>query len=244
MLIICVERLNVDLNLVIGSIEVVVGSRVDVITLTCNPHCVAASDFPTRSVSDASFNVILPILARISRSIKNQSGLAIRIGFQRLALNDLSAASSILKTLRTKVRVVPGILLWWSPVVVKGILINHDLNAGIIDCTAKIVVGAQRHLHFLAKSKSLFVTVDFRSSYGNFELRKFVFFQAKQICTADCVLTPFVEKDDLISTQSHRIVQLECVPGAAKVIQGYFFFLDFIASRIANFVFDDLVRRS
>src|SRR5262249_40298250 len=69
-LVVGVERLEVDRDLVLGSVEVVPGARVEGIALARDPRRAGSHDFPARTVGDARLDGILEILRNVARRVE------------------------------------------------------------------------------------------------------------------------------------------------------------------------------
>src|SRR4030095_8482881 len=95
-LIICVERLDVYRNFVIGKIEVVICLRVDVVALPRDAHGVAADDLTTRRIGNSRFNEILPILTGVAWCFKDQRSFAIGVGLERFPFDNLALAAVLI----------------------------------------------------------------------------------------------------------------------------------------------------
>ena len=87
-----VEGLDLDLDGVAGTVEIVGGFRVHVVPLPRHPHGVRADDLAPRGVGDAGLDGVLEILAAGCGRLEGDRHAAGVVGGERLAFDDLAGA--------------------------------------------------------------------------------------------------------------------------------------------------------
>src|SRR6185436_6772952 len=136
----------------------------------------------------------------------------------------------------------PGILVMRIPVVIEGILVDHDSHRGVADRTAEVIVSLNIDLDFFAQPERFLPAVLFRSLYRHFEFRQLVLLEAKQPGAADTVFAAQVPELNVVLPERQLLAQLKRTPGAAKTIERGFAFRHFRPARVVDLVLDYLVR--
>src|SRR6185295_17042141 len=104
--------------------------------------------------------------------------------------------------------VVPGVITWPEPVVIKRKLVNNDFDRRVRDWTTKVIVSLNLDFDFLAHAEGFLLTFLFGRLHFNFELGQFVFFESKQFCATDLLLSPRVEKRDAVFAERQLLAEL------------------------------------
>ncbi len=94
-LIIRIQGLDVDLDSVLRTVEVVERVQIGKVGLAGNPHRTSPHDLTTGGVPDTSLDFILLILITVGGGFKGEQGPAINICFDLLSANNLSSPTTI-----------------------------------------------------------------------------------------------------------------------------------------------------
>ena len=212
-----VERFEFNGDFVLRTKKVMCRLGIDVITLARDTDVAIANDFAPARVGHASLDAIIEILPCVARCFECKAGFPGRIGLERFALDDLALTPipAAPTSFGIHILIKPRIIVRPMPIMVKRILINHNLHARIRHRAAKVIVSLNVHFDFLTDAESFLLTVFLRCLDADLEFRQFVFFQSEERGRANLTLLSGVPESNVIFAQRHRFAELQRTPGAA-----------------------------
>ena len=239
-LVVGVEGLEIDLDLVAGPVEVVLGPRIDVVPLPRHPDGVGADDLPARGVGDAGLDPVLEVLAAAHGGVEGERDPAGAVGLERLLLDDLARTAPIV---RRPLAVVPGVVAGRHPVVIERLLVDEHGDVGVGHRPAEVVIGFNGHLDGLADAEGLLAPLVVAGrGHRDLELRQLVLLEAKELGVADRPPPLAGPEGDLVLAEGHRLAQLEPAPGAAEGVERELALVD-LAAGAGDLVRDDALLR-
>ena len=248
-LLVRVLRAEVHGRLVAGLVEVVLRLGVDVVALARDAHGAAAGDFASARVHHARLDAELEVLPVVLRRLELQHRLARRVGLERLAFQDLPAATAAKAATATEaveafvLLVEPAELARLLPREVIRVLMHDDLDRRVRHRPAEIVVGLDVDLDLVTGAEGFLAPVHLGRLHGDLELRQLVFLQAKERRVADVRVVALVAELHLILTETLLLGEFERRPTGAELVQLEVALLHLRAVRAGDGEGNRLVRR-
>lgn len=212
-------------------------------------HGAAAGDFASARVHHARLDAELEVLPVVLRRLELQHRLARRVGLERLAFQDLPAATAAKAAPATEaveafvLLVEPAELARLLPREVIRVLMHDDLDRRVRHRPAEIVVGLDVDLDLVTGAEGFLAPVHLGRLHGDLELRQLVFLQAKERRVADVRVVALVAELNLILTETLLLGEFERRPTGAELVQLEVALLHLRAVRAGDGEGNRLVRR-